>query len=86
MNTQREEQAPARAPRMRYPEQALAELKLEDPSTPVTVYMIRRLVSTGTIPSIQMAAAGCSIMTPCWSISRTLSPRKLSTSVAGSAG
>ena len=53
MNTQREEQAPARAPRMRYPEQALAELKLEDPSTPVTVYMIRRLVSTGTIPSIQ---------------------------------
>ena len=54
MNTQREEQAPVRAPRMRYPEQALAELKLEDPSTPVTVYMIRRLVSTGTIPSIQM--------------------------------
>lgn len=54
MNTQREERAPARAPRMRYPEQALAELKLEDPSTPVTVYMIRRLVSTGTIPSIQM--------------------------------
>ena len=49
MNTQREEQAPARAPRMRYPEQALAELKLEDPSTPVTVYMIRRMVSTGTI-------------------------------------
>ena len=54
MNTQRDERVPARAPRMRYPEQALAELKLEDPSTPVTVYMIRRLVSTGTIPSIQM--------------------------------
>lgn len=54
MNTQRDERAPARAPRMRYPEQALAELKLEDPSTPVTVYMIRRLVAAGTIPSIQM--------------------------------
>ena len=52
MNTQRDERAPARAPRMRYPEQALAELKLEDPSTPVTVYM--RLVAAGTIPSIQM--------------------------------
>jgi hypothetical protein len=54
MNTQREERAPARAPSMRYPEQALAELKLEDPSTPVTVYMIRRLVAADTIPSIQM--------------------------------
>ena len=52
MNTQRDERVPARAPRMRYPEQALAELKLEDPSTPVTVYMIRRLVAAGTIPSI----------------------------------
>lgn len=54
MNTMTAERAPARAPRMRYPEQALAELKLEDPSTPVTVYMIRRLVAAGTIPSIQM--------------------------------
>ena len=38
---------------MRYPEQALAELKSEDPNTPVTVYMIRRLVAAGTIPSIR---------------------------------
>ena len=43
MNTMTAERAPAKAPRMRYPEQALAELKLEDPNTPVTVYMIRRL-------------------------------------------
>ena len=54
MNTMTAERAPTKAPRMRYPEQALAELKLEDPSTPVTVYMIRRLVAAGTIPSIQM--------------------------------
>ena len=50
MNTMTAERAPAKAPRMRYPEQALAELKLEDPNTPVTVYMIRRLVAAGTIP------------------------------------
>lgn len=54
MNTMTAERAPAKAPRMRYPEQALAELKLEDPNTPVTVYMIRRLVASGTIPSIKM--------------------------------
>lgn len=54
MNTMTAERAPAKAPRMRYPEQALAELKLEDPNTPVTVYMIRRLVAAGTIPSIKM--------------------------------
>ena len=54
MNTMTAERPPAKAPRMRYPEQALAELKLEDPNTPVTVYMIRRLVAAGTIPSIKM--------------------------------
>ena len=54
MNTMTAERAPAKAPRMRYPEQALAELKLEDPNTPVTVYMIRRLIAAGTIPSIKM--------------------------------
>ena len=37
MNTMTAERPPAKAPRMRYPEQALAELKLEDPNTPVTV-------------------------------------------------
>ena len=54
MNAMTAERAPTKAPRMRYPEQALAELKLEDPNTPVTVYMIRRLVAAGTIPSIKM--------------------------------
>lgn len=54
MNGQNDGRGTARAPRMRYPEQALAELKQEDPSTPVTVYMIRRLVAAGTVPSIQM--------------------------------
>ena len=54
MNTMTAERPPAKAPRMRYPEQALAELKSEDPNTPVTVYMIRRLVAAGTIPSIRM--------------------------------
>lgn len=54
MNTMTAERPPAKVPRMRYPEQALAELKSEDPNTPVTVYMIRRLVAAGTIPSIRM--------------------------------
>jgi len=54
MNTMTAERPAAKAPRMRYPEQALAELKSEDPNTPVTVYMIRRLVAAGTIPSIRM--------------------------------
>lgn len=54
MNTMTAERPPAKAPRMRYPEQALVELKSEDPNTPVTVYMIRRLIAAGTIPSIRM--------------------------------
>lgn len=54
MNAMTAERPLAKAPRMRYPEQALAELKSEDPNTPVTVYMIRRLVAAGTIPSIRM--------------------------------
>ena len=49
MNTMTAERPPAKAPRMRYPEQ-----ESEDPNTPVTVYMIRRLVAAGTIPSIRM--------------------------------
>ena len=40
------------APRMRFPAQALEELKQEDPQTPVTLKMIRRLVKTGAVPSV----------------------------------
>ena len=36
--------------RMRYPHQALAELKKDDPGTPVTLYYIRRLAASGAIP------------------------------------
>ena len=37
--------------RMRFPQQALTELRQLDPETPVTLSMIRRLVKTGAIPS-----------------------------------
>ncbi len=40
------------APRRRYIDAAVAMLKAADPETPVTVYMVRNLVKTGTIPSI----------------------------------
>lgn len=76
MNTMTAERPPAKAPRMRYPEQALAELKSEDPNTPVTVYMIRRLVAAGTIPSIRMAAGGYLTTTRYWSTSRILFLRR----------
>ena len=38
--------------RMRFPRQALEELRRMDPETPVSLAMIRRLVKTGTIPSV----------------------------------
>ena len=38
--------------RMRFPRQALEELRRLDPETPVSLPMIRRLVKTGTIPSV----------------------------------
>ncbi len=38
--------------RMRFPAQALEELRKTDPDTPVSLKMIRRLVKTGVIPSI----------------------------------
>lgn len=40
--------------RMRYPAQALAELKKEDPNTPITVNFIRSLAKKGLIPSIKI--------------------------------
>lgn len=36
--------------RMRYPEQALEELRREDPATPVTLHFIRALAASGKIP------------------------------------
>lgn len=41
-------------PRMRYTESALAQLRAEDPGTPVTAYMIKRLLSSGALPSIKV--------------------------------
>ena len=41
-------------PRMRYTESALAQLTAEDPGTPVTAYMIKRLLSTGAISSVKV--------------------------------
>ena len=41
-------------PRMRFPSQALAELKQADPRTPVTLNMIRSLIRRGVIPYIEV--------------------------------
>ncbi len=38
--------------RMRFPAQALEELRMIDPQTAVTLPMIRRLVKSGAIPSV----------------------------------
>lgn len=38
--------------RMRFPQQALEELRVIDPNTPVSLSFIRRLVRTGAIPSV----------------------------------
>ena len=40
--------------RMRYPQQALEELRKEDPDTSVTLHFIRSLVKSGKIPSIRI--------------------------------
>lgn len=42
--------------RMRFPQQALTELRQLDPETPVTLSMIRRLVKTGAVPSVPVGA------------------------------
>lgn len=39
-------------PKMRFPKQALEELKRIDPETPIKVGYIRKLVHTGVIPSV----------------------------------
>lgn len=39
--------------RMRYPKQALAELRKEDPDTGVTLHMIRALAKQGKVPSVK---------------------------------
>lgn len=44
----------AKPARMRYPAQALAELKKDDPDTPITLNFIRNLVKRGLIPSIKV--------------------------------
>lgn len=41
-------------PRMRFPAQALAELKQADPRTPVTLNLIRSLIRRGVIPYIEV--------------------------------
>ena len=38
--------------RMRFPAQALEELRRADPDTPVSLKMIRRLMKTGAVPSV----------------------------------
>lgn len=38
--------------RMRFPADALAELRKLDPDTPVSLSFIRRLVKTGAVPSV----------------------------------
>ncbi len=38
--------------RMRFPADALAELRKLDPQTPVSLSFIRRLVKTGAVPSV----------------------------------
>ena len=40
--------------RMRFPAQALEELKKEDPNTPVTLHFIRSLARKGAIPFVQI--------------------------------
>lgn len=40
--------------RMRFPAQALEELRKDDPATPVTLNMIRTLIRRGIIPSVQV--------------------------------
>ncbi len=40
------------AVRMRFPAQALQELRKIDPQTAITLPMIRRLVKTGKVPSV----------------------------------
>ncbi|WP_318361711.1 hypothetical protein [uncultured Agathobaculum sp.] len=42
--------------RMRFPADALAELKKLDPDTPVSLSFIRRLVKTGAVPSVPVGA------------------------------
>lgn len=42
--------------RMRFPQQALDELRQIDPNTPVSLSFIRRLVRTGAIPSVPVGA------------------------------
>ena len=41
-------------PRMRFPAQALAELKQADPRTPVTLNLIRSPIRRGVIPYIEV--------------------------------
>ena len=42
--------------RMRFPQQALEELRRIDPETPVSLSFIRRLVKTGAVPSVPVGA------------------------------
>ena len=42
--------------RMRFPQQALEELRRIDPQTPVSLSFIRRLVKSGAVPSVPVGA------------------------------
>ena len=44
------------AVRMRFPADALTELRKLDPETPVSLSFIRRLVKTGAVPSVPVGA------------------------------
>lgn len=39
-------------PRMRFPAQALEELRRDDPNTPVTLHLIQTLARTGQVPFV----------------------------------
>lgn len=41
---------------MRFPQQALEELRRIDPQTPVSLSFIRRLVKSGAVPSVPVGA------------------------------
>ena len=54
------------AVRMRFPADALTELRKLDPETPVSLSFIRRLVKTGAVPSVPVGAGKRRRCAPIW--------------------
>jgi len=42
--------------RMRYPEQLLEELRREDPDTPITMHLIRRIAKSGLVKTFRVGS------------------------------